>query len=178
MKIAVAVVAGTLGLGGWHATQQFNTPNHPVSLSITPAASAETASPQVLRIKGRVQPKTSVSIRSTLSLPIVELPLKEGDRITKGGVQGSAPFPASVLAKLDGSDLKAALGVAEAKRDAQAAEIEVARVRLAAQESQVASSRVCLGEAERNWGLTAWSHGSTLRWARWSRARSTTPARS
>ncbi|MGE5609179.1 MAG: HlyD family secretion protein [Bacillota bacterium] len=123
-----------------------------LSLDAAPTAKADPATAGTIRLPGQVQPKTKVSISATVSLTVMELPFKEGDRVTKGGVQDSAPFPASVLVRLGDSDLKAALRAAEAKRDAQAAEIEAAQLRLTALESQVASSRVSVGEAERSWG--------------------------
>jgi HlyD family secretion protein len=112
-----------------------------------PPEPADRADDATLCVSGRVEPRSKVTIRATLSLPLMEMPYKEGDRVTRG----DGTTPASVLARLDDSSLKAALRAVEAKRDAQAAELEAAKVRLTAMESQIASSRVCLGEAERRW---------------------------
>lgn len=145
MKIAcivAAIVAGTFGLSNWRA----KSPAHPLSLHISPTADASAFPP--IRFSGHVQPRTRVAIRSTVSLPLIDLPVKVGDRVTRG----SGTTPPSILARLDDGDLRAALRIAEARRDAQIAEMEVAQVRLTALESQVASNRVCLGEAERSWG--------------------------
>jgi HlyD family secretion protein len=99
---------------------------------------------------GVVQPKNTVSICARVSLPVVELPFSEGDRVAKGNAKsGTSP---SVLVRLDDSELQTALKSAEVRRDAQAAEIEVAQVRLAAQAAQMAAQQIGLGEAERDWG--------------------------
>lgn len=101
MKIAalvVTVAVGTLGVSGWRANQRSSTPTHPLALYVTPAANVDPADTGTMRIPGQVQPRTKVCISSTVSLPIVELPFKEGDRVTHGDIQGSVPRPASVLA--------------------------------------------------------------------------------
>jgi multidrug resistance efflux pump len=151
MKFATLVFAVVLGAGlhGWRALPKQVADNEPVSQAV--ASPDETQAATEIRVTGRVQPKTRVSISALVSLPVVELPFKEGDRVCKARPQDDPPVTGSVLAKLDDCVLRAALRVAEAKRDAQAAEIEAAKARLAAMESQVASSRVCLDEAERNW---------------------------
>ncbi|MGE5608423.1 MAG: HlyD family secretion protein [Bacillota bacterium] len=157
MKTAIVVIAVSSLVGGIASVSERQTSYRPSPEVSTPSARGKSQADDELAgqvtAPGRTQPMNQVAIRSTVSLRVLEVPIKEGDRVTKGGsMQGSVPAPASVLAKLDDGDLQAALQAAEAKRDAAFAEIEVAQVRLAAQQSQVASSRVCLSEAERSWG--------------------------
>lgn len=114
------------------------------------SATQPSARPNVLTIPGRVQPRTKVTISSRTSLPVVDVPFREGDRVTKGDL--AANVPASVLVRLDEADLQAALRTAEAKRDAQATDIAVAQIRMSVQESQIAAAKIALGEAERQWG--------------------------
>lgn len=158
MKIAAviaAVVLGSLGLNVVQTSELWakraQTLIFPSLSTNQPGASIQPLDPGVICLPGQVQPRTKVAISSTASLRVMELAFKEGDRVVSRGDQNSPPAPGSILARLEDGTLKAALQAAEAKRDAQAAELEVGRVRLTAIEAQIASSRVCLGEAERNW---------------------------
>ena len=71
---------------------------------------------------GEVEPRTKVEISARISARIAQLPFKEGQRVTKGGAEGDEAADASVLVRLDATDLEAALRRAEASRAAQAAQ--------------------------------------------------------
>ncbi len=99
---------------------------------------------------GKVQPKTKVAISAKVSSRIVELPYDEGDSVTKGDPDANPPVPASVLVRLDASDLEAQLRSARARHDAQAASIEVEKARIQSQRANLDALAVTLADAERN----------------------------
>ncbi|MCC6683306.1 MAG: efflux RND transporter periplasmic adaptor subunit [Phycisphaeraceae bacterium] len=99
---------------------------------------------------GKVQPKTKVAISAKVSSRILELPFDEGDSVTKGDPDADPPAPASVLVRLDASDLEALLRSARARHDAQAASIEVEKSRIESQRATMAALAVTLADAERN----------------------------
>jgi HlyD family secretion protein len=101
--------------------------------------------------RAEVQPKTKVSISARVAARIVKLPYDEGARVTKGDPNATPPVPASVLVELDSKDLEAALRSAEARRDAQAAELEVSKARVAGAEAQCDGCRASLRQAERDY---------------------------
>ncbi|MHC4294342.1 MAG: efflux RND transporter periplasmic adaptor subunit [Planctomycetota bacterium] len=105
---------------------------------------------EIVCAPGQVEPKTKVSISARVSARIVELPFKEGDRVTKGDSSADPPIPPSVLVRLDATDLEAALKSVEARRAAQAAEIEVTRAQIASQEADIEGVRASLADAERD----------------------------
>jgi HlyD family secretion protein len=98
---------------------------------------------------GTVRPETKVSISARVSARIEALPFAEGQRVTKGDPNANPPVPASVLVKLDASDLEAQLRAAEARRAAQAQQITVAGARIDADVAQIAAQRVLLADALR-----------------------------
>lgn len=105
---------------------------------------------EVVRAKGVIEPKTKVEISARTSARIVELPFKEGDRVTKGDPNANPPVEPSVLVRLDDSDLRAALDATEARRAADAASIDVQKAGLLQQKAQIASIQADLTEAARN----------------------------
>lgn len=115
----------------------------------TAPAATQPAAPisTILTLQGQVEPKSRVSIVAKAYLPVVDLPCREGDRVTKGDGTTSP----TILARLDDADLQASLRTAKIRRESQASAIEAAQVRLAAQASQLASTKLDVEEAERHW---------------------------
>ena len=105
---------------------------------------------EVVSASGMVEPKTKVSISAKVSARIIDLPYKEGQAVTKGDTAGNPSVPPSVLVRLDDKDLQADLRAAEARRAAQAASIEVAKVRLVVQQSTIEGAKTLLDDAVRN----------------------------
>jgi HlyD family secretion protein len=95
---------------------------------------------EVVQAPAEVQPKNKVSISARISARIVDLPVKEGDKVKAG----------DVLVKLDSTDLEAALRSAKARYAAQQAGIEVNASRLEGQRAQILGLRAALLEAERD----------------------------
>jgi len=105
---------------------------------------------EIVTAPGTVRPETKVSISARVSARIVELPFREGDRVTKGDPNASPPIPASVLVKLDDTDLRATLRSAEANYAARAAELETARARIDAAIASISQTRVQIENEQRN----------------------------
>ena len=104
---------------------------------------------EFINAPGVVEPKRKVAISAKVSARIAELPYDQGRRVSKGDPNANPPQPASVLVRLDASDLEAALRSAEAQRAAQAAQIEVAKMELQANRASVEGTRVLLKQAQR-----------------------------
>lgn len=95
-----------------------------------------------------VEPKTKVAISARVSARIIELPYEEGDKVTKGDSNANPSVEPSVLVRLDATDYEAALRSAQARRAAQAAQIEVERARIASQRSTIEGIQASLAEAQ------------------------------
>lgn len=94
---------------------------------------------------GLIEPETKVSISARVAARIIELPVDEGDDVTRGNAQtGQSP---SLLVRLDSKDLEAELRSARARRDAQAAQIEVNKVDIISLRAGFRSSEVELNKA-------------------------------
>lgn len=76
---------------------------------------------EVVTAPGIVEPHLKVEVSAEVSARIVELPIREGQRVAKG----------SLLVKLDDRDLKAALQSASARRDADRYRLQSEAARLA-----------------------------------------------
>lgn len=100
---------------------------------------------EAISAPGEVEPRRKVSISARVPGRIMELPFKEGDRVT-GGPNGDA----ATLVRLDASDLEAALRSAQAQRAAQEAQINVSRARLDAQRASIDGIEANLREARRD----------------------------
>ena len=105
---------------------------------------------EVVSAPGQIEPRTKVSISARVSARIVELPYEEGDRVTRGDPKSNPPTPPSVLVQLDATDLEASLSSAQARRDAQAAAIKVAKADIASQQARVEGIGASLAEARRD----------------------------
>lgn len=146
--IAVVVVVGLLaGIGLWmHAR---------AGASGAQATKVRLESPswgdlvEVVSAPGQIEPRTKVSISARVSARIVDLPYKQGDRVTRGEPKSNPPTPPSVLVQLDAADLEASLSSAQARRDAQAAAIEVTKADIASQQARVQGIGASLAEARR-----------------------------
>jgi len=118
----------------------------------TPVVRTEPAAPgdlvEIISAPGEVQPRTKVSISARVSAAIIDLPFKEGDRVTKG--DPARHIPASVLVRLDARDVEAALQSANARHDAQVAQIEVAKQHIKSSAAQIVSAKANLLDAQRD----------------------------
>lgn len=99
---------------------------------------------------GEVEPKVKAAISARVSARILELPLDEGDPVTKGDPNADPPIPPSVLVKFDDRELRAALESVKARYAAQKADIEVAQTRITAQAAQIVAQKISLADAERD----------------------------
>ncbi len=100
--------------------------------------------------RAEVEPKTKVQISARVAARIVELPLDEGQRATKGDPTANPPVPPSVLVRLDSKDLEAALRSAEAMRAGLLAQQEVQKAQVASEEARCEGCRASLRQAMRD----------------------------
>lgn len=84
---------------------------------------------------GETEPKSRVEISAKASGRVELLPYDVGDKVTKGDPNANPPVPASILVRLDSKDLESQLLSAKARREAQAAQIEVEKARIASQKA-------------------------------------------
>jgi HlyD family secretion protein len=103
---------------------------------------------EFINAPGEVEPRSKVNISAKVSARIIELPFEEGDRVTAGGPDANPPVAPSVLVRLDATEFEAALRSTEARRAAQAAQIEVEKARIAAQEAQLKGCTAVLTKAQ------------------------------
>lgn len=89
---------------------------------------------------GEIAPRTDVAISARVSARIELLPFREGQRVRKG----------DLLVKLDSAYLDAALLAAEARRAAQAEQIEVQREQIESQKDRIIRIEISLAQAERD----------------------------
>src|SRR5689334_2518087 len=120
-----------LGIG---AAQQ------PTQVRVEPAASGQLT--EIVSAPGEIQRRTKVSISAMVAAPIVAIPFDEGASVTKGKKPDGSD--ASILVQLDDKNYRAALHSAEARRDSQQAQIEVAKERLLSSDSQIQAQRYML----------------------------------
>lgn len=104
---------------------------------------------EVIQAPGEIQPKTKVSISAKVAARIVELPFDEGSTVTRGNPAANPPTTASVLVRLDATDLEAALRSARARHAAQRAQVSVAWARIAGQKAQIQGRQIMLANADR-----------------------------
>lgn len=96
---------------------------------------------------GEIEPKRNVEISAKVSARVVALPYKEGALVTKGDPNANPPVPPSILVQLDSKDLESSLRSARASRDAQAAQIEVEKARIASQKASLLGTAASLEQA-------------------------------
>jgi len=97
---------------------------------------------------GEIEPKTKVEISAKASARVVALPYEEGERVTRGDPNANPLTPASVLVRLDSKDLESQLLSAQARRAAQAAQIEVERARIAGLKANLIGTSATLDQAK------------------------------
>ncbi len=97
---------------------------------------------------GEIQPRTKVDISAKVSARIVELPHKEGARVTKGNQNAEPLLPPSVLIRLDSNDLESRLRFAQAGFHAQEAHIAVEKANIARQKAALDATAAGLKQAE------------------------------
>ena len=99
---------------------------------------------ETVNAPGEIQPRSKVDISAKLSARVVELPFKEGQRVTAGHPGADPASGPSVLVRLDSKDMESKLRSAEASRDAQAAQIEVEKARILSQQATLEGTRARL----------------------------------
>ncbi len=99
---------------------------------------------------GEIEPKTNVELSAKVSARIIELPYEEGDIVTGGNPDADPPVPASVLVRLDSKDLESQLLSVQANSDAQAAQLEVDRARIASQKANLVGLEASLKQAQQD----------------------------
>ncbi len=142
----VIVLLGGLGFAGYKLRGILITP--PPVASVRVEAIAAGTLVEIISAPGEVQPRTKVSISAKVAAPIIDLPFKEGDRVTAGSRDGKTK--PSILVKLDDKDLQANLRSAIARYSAQKATITVNERRIAASRATIESTRANTEDAERD----------------------------
>ncbi|MBN1766583.1 MAG: efflux RND transporter periplasmic adaptor subunit [Sedimentisphaerales bacterium] len=104
---------------------------------------------EFINAPGEIEPKKKVEISAKVAARIIELPYKEGQRVTKGDPNANPPISPSVLVRLDSSDLEAAMLSTRARRSAQAAQIEVSKVEINSRKASVEGVKASLDQAWR-----------------------------
>ena len=105
---------------------------------------------EVVSAPGQVEPVTNVAISARVSARIAEIPFAEGEHVTKGDPDADPPISPSLLLRLDATDLQALLTSAQARRDGQAAQIEVEESRIEGQVASLVGTRASMDEAKRD----------------------------
>jgi len=105
---------------------------------------------ELVSAPGEIEPKKKVDMSAKVSARIVELPHKEGDRVTCGDPAANPPVPASLLVQLDAKDLQSHLRSAQANRSAQAARVNVEKAAIASQKANLEGLAASLEEAQRD----------------------------
>ncbi|MBN1845932.1 MAG: efflux RND transporter periplasmic adaptor subunit [Sedimentisphaerales bacterium] len=149
--IILITILVTLGLAaaGWYILRARGklSQEQPTVVRIEKPLSGELI--EFINAPGEIEPKRKVEISAKVSARIVEMPYEEGDRVTKGDPNANPPRPASLLLRLDASDLEAALRGAEARRAAQAAQIDVAKVEIESKRASIEGIRAQQLQAQR-----------------------------
>ncbi len=156
MRTVIRVVVVVLLLAGvrlavWGTARwwvaKVDAANGPASVRVE--AAGRGALVEFISASGDVEPRTKVAISARVSARIVELPFKEGDRVTKGDPDANPPVPASVLVKMDSKDLEATLNSMKARHEAELASLQVSKTHVTAQEARIDSLKVLLADAKR-----------------------------
>jgi HlyD family secretion protein len=105
---------------------------------------------ETVNAPGEIEPRTKVDISAKVSARVVELPYKEGERVTAGNPNTNPPIPPSVLVRLDDRDMVSRLNSAEASYEAQKAQIEVEKARIFSQQATLAGQKSRLEQARQD----------------------------
>jgi HlyD family secretion protein len=150
--VQVVVILGVLALLGWAGARWVDKRSkaaaaEPATVRVEPAVRGTLI--EFISASGEIEARTKVSISARVSARILELPFKEGDRVTRGNPDTESPTPASVLVKLDSKDLEASLKSAEARHAAEEASLKVSEQRVFATQARIAALKVTLADAKR-----------------------------
>lgn len=118
MKWWKAVIAGVLFLGAAAITAGGLKERPPPTVEVQMSKARKGTITRTITGAGKVQAATTVKISSNLSGDLLELAVKEGDRVTKG----------QVLGKIDRRRYEASVNQARASANAAKAEVQVAEV--------------------------------------------------
>lgn len=147
--VIVLGLAGLLGGAGvWFKTHGFGKQDDALAVRAEPVTRGDLV--ETVLAPGIIQPKTKVSISAKVAARVVELPNKEGARVTKGDPTANPPIPPSVLVRLDAKDLESQLKAVQARYDAQGAQMKVAQANVDAQEARINANKAELEDAQRD----------------------------
>jgi HlyD family secretion protein len=99
---------------------------------------------------GEIDAQKKVAISAKVSARILELPVKVGSRVTCGDPNANPPRPPSLLVKLDSKDLESELKGTQANYDADVAQLESSKARLAGQRADLIRVAATLEEAKKD----------------------------
>jgi HlyD family secretion protein len=146
--VGVLLVVGVVAGGFWIHGRSLAQADPPLTVRAEPVARGDII--EIVSAPGTVDAKTTVQISAKVSARIVEMPVVEGQPVTKGNPNAHLPTAPSLLVRLDSADLASDLRAAEARYSSQAAQIQVAQQRLSAEEAQIASTQVQVDDALRD----------------------------
>ena len=139
--VLVLLAAAVVG-GGWWWMQRAKAADTSLAVRIENVTRGDLV--ETVSAPGVVQAKTRVQISARVAARIDQLPFEEGATVTKGNADAKPPIEPSLLVRLDDKDMQALLRQAEARRSAEAAQIEVAKAKVSAQDSQIQLLRIQL----------------------------------
>jgi len=93
---------------------------------------------EIVQAPGSIEPETNVELSARITARIIELPFEEGRQVHKG----------DVVIRLDASDYQSSLIAAEARRAAEAASLEVAKIQLKSRAESIKAQQATLKLAE------------------------------
>ena len=131
--ILIVVVAVAVLAGAFVVSKRMAAGRKPTIVRVEKVQPGELI--EFVSAPGEIEPKSKVEISAKASGRVELLPYDVGDKVTKGDPNANPPIPASVLVRLDSKDLESQLLSAQARREAQAAQIEVERARIASQKA-------------------------------------------
>ncbi len=141
VTVGILFGSGALSFGPRGAVVEEATP---VRLELATVGSLSEA----VSAPGEIQPRTKVLISARVSARIRALPVAEGEEV-RGGT-GPADTTATLLVRLDSTELEAALLSAEARHLAQVATIQAESSRIASQEADLEAAEIQRAQARRD----------------------------
>jgi HlyD family secretion protein len=99
---------------------------------------------------GEVDAQKKVAISAKVSARILELPVKVGSKVTCGDPNANPPIPPSLLVRLDSKDLESELKGTQANYDADVAQLESSKARLAGQRADLIRVEATLEQAKKD----------------------------
>ncbi len=146
--IVIAVIAVVLLGGAFVVKKRMAAGKKPTIVRVEECLPGELV--EFVSAPGEIEPKSKVEISAKASARVVALPYEEGERVTKGDPNANPPVPPSLLVQLDSKDLESQLLSARARRNAQAATIEVEKARIASQKANLIGTAASLEQARTN----------------------------